>query len=583
MNKFSRSTLVIAILVSLAACQSVQPPANVEPEAPTPADAPQQSSAPEPVVYRNFTKDELSRTLINEMGAHRGYLLDSTTDYVALAKETRDIAIIRRASQFAAALGDTDSLITLGELWLEEEPDSLEPHITLSYQLMETGRFVEAVDHMREILRQGGRIDFSTIATRTERITTEQRSDLIAHLANLREEFPNSRSLHYSLIQLLEQNEQASEAMSQLNLYRAEYGPSARSSLIEAQLLLKLSQTDQALAVLRKGIIDYPEHQLMRFNYARVLVQTENLVEARKQFTELSAMAPDDYETLYSLALLDLELNDIASAKSILERVLAAGYRTNDAHYYLAYISEQEGNDAEAIRHFQQVRSDANNFVNAQRQAINLLIKNNRAADAHNWVLQSSNGNPRLQALLTTIEADALESAGQSELALSVLSNAIEKYPSETELLFARALIHERIGDMTSQETDLRTIIELAPEDSRALNHLGYTLLISSERYEEALALIERAIAVSPDDPAIIDSLGWALFKLGRYDEALAHLQRAYADFRDAEVAAHLGETLWMMGRREAATQLWNEALSETPDSPILLEAVSRLTEGAGS
>lgn len=579
MNKFRHKTLAIAIALGLTACQTI-------PEADTPEIAlavPEMTAVPAPIVYGNFSKDDLSRTLINELGARRGHLLDATTDYVALAKETRDIAIIRRASQFATALGDTESLIALGEIWIEEEPDSLEPHRVLSYQLMEVGRFIEAVDQMSTVLTLGGRFDFSTIASNTERLNSEQRTELINSLSALRTRHPESRSLHYSLIQLLEQNKQANEAMRELESYRAQYGPSARSTLIEAQLLLLLEKQNDALATLRQGILDYPDHQLMRFNYARVLVQTENLEEARRQFTELSDMAPDDFETLYSLALIDLELGDIASAKSLLTRVLAAGYRNNDAHFYMGYIGEQEGNATEAIRHYQQVRTDANNFVNAQRQAIRLMVQNNREADAHNWVLQVSNGNPRLQALLTTIEADTLSAGGQSELALSVLSNAIEKFPSDTDLLFARAMIHERSGDMVAQEIDLQKIIELEPRNSRALNHLGYTLLVSSQRFEEALALIERAIAVEPDDPAIIDSLGWAQFKLGRYDEALVSLQRAYANFPDGEVAAHLGETLWMLGRRDAATELWDAALEEQPDSAVLLEVIDRLTKGVGS
>jgi tetratricopeptide (TPR) repeat protein len=577
MKKFRHKTLALAITLGLAACQTI--PATDTPE-PEPTAPP---VAPTPIVYGNFTKDGLSRALINELGARRGHLLDATSDYVALAKETRDIAIIRRASQFATALGDTESLIALGEIWIEEEPDSLEPHRVLSYQLMEVGRFIEAVDQMSAVLTLGGRIDFSTIATRTESLNAPQRSALIDRLSELRTEYPESRSLHYSLIQLLEQNQQANEAMEQLDSYRAEYGPSARSTLIEAQLLLLLEEPDDALATLRQGILDYPEHELMRFNYARVLVQTENLEEARRQFTELSDMAPDDFETLYSLALLDLELGDIASAKNLLTRVLAAGYRNNDAHFYMGYIYEQEGNAAEAIGHYQQVRTDANNFVSAQRQAIRLMVQSNREADAHNWVLQVSNGNPRLQALLTTIEADTLASGGQTELALSVLSNAIEKFPSDTDLLFARAMIHERKGDMDAQEADLQKVIELEPRNSRALNHLGYTLLVSSERFEEALALIERAIEVEPDDPAIIDSLGWAQFKLGRYEEALVSLQRAYANFPDGEVAAHLGETLWMLGRRDEATDLWDAALQDQPDSAVLLEVIGRFTQGIGS
>lgn len=117
----------------------------------------------------------------------------------------------------------------------------------------------------------------------------------------------------------------------------------------------------------------------------------------------------------------------------------------------------------------------------------------------------------------------------------------------------------------------------MQPDDSRALNHLGYMLADQTTRYEEALELIERAIIISPTDPAILDSLAWALYKLGRYEEALENLRRAFADFPDDEVASHLGEVLWAMGRQEEALQVWQDALEEEPDSELIKEAMDRL------
>ena len=117
----------------------------------------------------------------------------------------------------------------------------------------------------------------------------------------------------------------------------------------------------------------------------------------------------------------------------------------------------------------------------------------------------------------------------------------------------------------------------MQPEDSRALNHLGYMLADQTVRFEEALGLIERAISISPDDPAIIDSLAWTQYKLGLYDEALVNLRRAYNLFPDHEVASHLGEVLWMLERYEDANEVWKNALETTPESEIIKEAVERL------
>lgn len=585
MNRLYSYNLVFAVALALSACQSVSTPT---PKIADTDDFGEEiaeivTPAPEPIVYGSFTKDELNRAIINELAGHRGYLPDAAADYYALANETGDLGIIRRASQFASAMGDTERMVVLAQMWIDKDPKAIDPHMMLSSQFLESGRFDEALIHMARVLDLGGRIDFSSLSSRTENLSSDERAELIVGIRELRKDYPAVRSLHYSLIQLLEQAQQPQIAMAELNAYRSEYGNSARMMLIEAQLLLQQDQTQKSLDVLKAGIEAYPNNRLMRFNYARILVQIEDLENARTQFSMLAQMAPDDYETLYSLALLDLELESINNAKSLLTQLVQVNYRPNESHFYLGYIAEKEGNNREAIAQYQQVRIDADNFVNAQRLAIRLLVQEDGFAGSHAWVMRVSEGNPRLEILLTTIEADALIAADRLDLADTLLSETISKYPQDTNLLFARAMVNEREGNMPESEQDLRRIIELAPQDSRALNHLGYTLADSTDRYDEALALLERAIAVSPEDPAIIDSLAWAQYKLGHYEEALANLERAYVVFPDPEVAAHLGEVLWAMGRRDEASRVWGNALRDAPDSDLLKTVIERFTTGINS
>ncbi|MDP1929927.1 MAG: tetratricopeptide repeat protein [Gammaproteobacteria bacterium] len=572
----------MALSLTLAACQTMITPSEEIEETQTPSVA-QRAPAPEPIVYGNFTPDQLNRVILNELGGQRGYLPDATQDYYSLAMETQDLGVIRRASQFASALGDTEAMIELGRLWIDKAPNSVEPHIILSYQLLESGRLAEAMSHMRRVLELGGNIDFTAVTGRTETLSATQREGVIAGVRELRVDYPDNRSLHYALIQLLEQSELPNPAMEELTSFRNRYGNSARVLLLEAQLLLQMGQLEKSIAVLANGIDDYPDNRLIRFNYARVLVQTGDLTNARQQFGILAEMSPDDYETLYSMALLDLELNSLSNAKRTLTRLLGVNYRINDAHFYLGYVGENERNFREAIEHYKQVRLDSNNFVAAQRQAIRLMIEEESFDEAHSWAITVSEGNPRLQVLLATVETDALMAEGHLERARNLLDQTIARYPGDTDLLFARSLVSERLGDMVAAEADLRIIIDLQPENARALNHLGYTLADRTDRHEEALALLERAIAISPDDPAIIDSLAWAQYKVGLYEEALTNLQRAYAVFPDHEVASHLGEVLWMMGRRSEANKVWDDALRERPDSDLLKNVIERFRNGTDS
>jgi tetratricopeptide (TPR) repeat protein len=406
---------------------------------------------------------------------------------------------------------------------------------------------------------------------------------LLAQFQSLHARFPEHETLHYAVMQLLEQSDQHAQAMEELTAYKERHGNSARLTLMEAQLLLQLDELDRTIALLEEGIETYPDNRLMRFNFGRILVQVGRLEEARVQFQQLAQMEPDDYETLYSLALLELELDSLDAARSYLIRILNAGVRLNESHYYLGYIDENQGRTAEAIDHSLQVGTEFTNFLNAQRQAVRLLVLEERFDEAHALVLSVSEGRPELEIVLVAVEVDALMNTNQLERADALLSATLEIYADNVDLLFARALLSDRQGNLARAEEDLRRIIALEPQNATALNQLGYTLADRTDRHEEALALLERAIAADPEDPAIIDSLAWAQYKLGRYEEALANLERAFAVFPDAEVAAHLGEVLWMMGRHDDANRVWNEALRERPDSAILLNTIERLRNGAGS
>jgi tetratricopeptide (TPR) repeat protein len=582
MNRFCPALLTLSIALALSACQSTpeaQLPAPEDVTAAVTAPAP----APEPIEYGSFTTEQLNRALLNELAGQRGYLPEAAADYYALALETRDLAVIRRASQFASAAGDTETMIAVGRLWLEIEPASEEAHLVLAFQLLEAGMLEESIEHMGQILALGGELDFSVISARSQYLTPEQRGMLLAQFQLLHSRFPEHETLHYAVMQLLEQSDQHAQAMEELTAYKERHGNSARLTLMEAQLLLQLDQLDRTIALLEEGIETYPDNRLMRFNFGRILVQVGRLEEARVQFQQLAQMEPDDYETLYSLALLELELDSLDAARSYLIRILNAGVRMNESHYYLGYIDENQGRAAEAIDHYLQVGTEFTNFLNAQRQAVRLLVLEERFDEAHALVLSVSEGRPELEIVLVAVEVDALMNTGQLERADALLSATLEIYADNVDLLFARALLSDRQGNLARAEEDLRRIIALEPQNATALNQLGYTLADRTDRHEEALALLERAIAADPEDPAIIDSLAWAQYKLGRYEEALANLERAFAVFPDAEVAAHLGEVLWMMGRHDDANRVWNEALRERPDSAILLNTIERLRNGAGS
>lgn len=532
---------------------------------------------PAPVQYGNFTREQLEAALLGEFGAMRGQLPQAAETYFNLALETDDLDIIKRAMEFSSALGNTDAMSELAQRWLTLEPGAMEPHLVLGYQLMEQGLYVRALPHMDTVMSLGGQVDFTALSARTYNLENRQRAVLITELTAMAERYPDEPTLYYALSQIHDQSGMGEEATSWLQTARERFGDNPRTWLLEAQLLQNMGRTDEAERVLSRAVTDYPEHRLLRYSYAQLLVQHNKLPAAAEQFEELMRRQPGDLETLYSLVLINMELTAYDKAEPQLRQLISAGHRLSEANYYLAMILENQGNLAEALTRYLQIGRQSNAFLAAQRQAMRLMVELERFDDARAWSEQLAASDARLGPIMPALEAEALANAGLDERARDTLNAALENFPDNTDLLFARTLISERFDDLTMVERDLRHILSLTPDDARALNHLGYALTVRTDRYEEALALIEQAMTLQPEDPAITDSLGWVQYKLGRYDDAINNLRKAYAAFPDHEVAAHLGEALWVSGQQEEAVEIWSAALEEFPDSEFVTEAIERL------
>lgn len=581
MHNLKAPVLVLAVfLYGCATTTSLPDDSGAEPADAPPVETGAVAEA-EPQVeveYGAFTEEQLYQAIVSELSGQQGELEEASDNYYRLAFETRDVGIVRRASQFASVTGDINALVQLGLLWVELEPDNIDPHMMLSFQLLDAGRFEDAVNHMADVIELGGEMDFATLSARSQRLPATRRSSLIENLRQLHQLYPDQRSIQYAVVELLSQNQQSEDALVELQILRQNFGESPRALLTEARLLQTLDQTERAMRVLRNGVREFPREKPLRFNYARLLIQEEDYDEAREQFETIVAQDPDDYEVVYSLALLDLEQEAYDDALTRFDLLVDAGHRPNDSHFYMGYVHEQLEQPAEAIPHYREVEIGASNFVAAQQQATRFAMELSRFDEAHDWLVQLSRGQPRLEVLFANIEANLLMQLDEYQRARLVLNDMLQRYPNNTDLLFSRVLLHDNFDDMDSAEQDLRRIIALQPDDYRALNHLGYMLADRTTRFQEALTLLERAIDLAPDDPAVIDSLAWAQYKLGRYEDSLENLRRAYAAFPDHEVASHLGEVLWVMGRQREAMEVWEDALEETPDSPIISEAMNRLT-----
>jgi tetratricopeptide (TPR) repeat protein len=594
-NKTLSLLLAMLTLILLSGCASVKdtgpdtaPAAagqvSTTPPRPTVSIEAQPLPAPEEIQYGNFSEDILARVIIAEMAGQRGYNQKALADYLELARETNDINIIRRASRIASFMRNDAAAIEMGNMWLAKDPDSQEALRTLAFQMVSLGRYREALDHMENLLALGASIDFRLITNRTAQDNNIALiiDALIADFADISARYPQDQSLRLSLAHLYQQNDQVNEAYALVQELAAEMGDTPEVVLLEVELLEQLGEPDRARRRLEQALRNNEDHKQLRFQYARKLVDEERYREARDQFKIIVEQDPEDFDMLYSLALISMEINMLNDARGYFQRLVDNAQRLDDTHYYLGFISVQENNTARAIEHFFNVNGGGN-FLQAQRSLTELMVRAGRYEEMKSRLQNIRFRNPDYNIALLSMEANVLMDEGHLDEAGQVLNNAVGAFPNNIQLLFLRSVYGQELNDLDLMEADLRKIIQLNPNNPIAYNSLGYTLADRTERYQEAYELILKAVELAPNDPAIIDSLGWVQYRLGLYSEALANLDRAYELFPDHEVAAHLGEVLWMMGDKSRARSVWRNALESQPDSEHIRSTMERLTSDSSS
>ncbi len=283
-------------------------------------------------------------------------------------------------------------------------------------------------------------------------------------------------------------------------------------------------------------------------------------------------------EYRFGMAMLAIQMKDWARAEALFEELKRADYGEEGVvDFYLAQIAEETGRYALALERFREVPDGERGWLAKLRVAV-MYGKLGRVDEARRYLAELPAVTIEERIQVQQVDAQVLRDAGDNAKAYTVLAAALETFPDDPDLLYDLAMVAEKLDRIDVVEQKLSRLIELKPTNAHALNALGYTLVDRTTRLSEGLALVERALVLAPDDPFILDSVGWANFRLGKLDEAEKHLRRAMEQRPDPEIAAHLGEVLWAKGDRARAQDVWQSQLKSTPDNPVLQETVRRLT-----
>ena len=574
--------LVTCLLgLTLAGCASLT---GTE-EAPAPGEkaATAEKTEPKaPVEYADFEPETLYLLLSAEIAAQRGRYDITLVNYLKAAKQSRDQVVIERAMRIAQSLNGDNAQKQLAELWLEIDPDNLQAHRISAIQAVKGNDLQTAIHHMERIMDQGGDADFDSLAAMAANLPPEQQQELLALYNEMADRHPDTPELEYSIALLLKVTRQPQEALDRLEPLLEENANFQPAIILKGDLLYETGQKSAALDYLLTNTRRFPGNRQMGTLYGRMLINEGELQAAQDEFNRLVKRYPDTPGLRLSHALVALENGQTDLAREELTQLAEEGHHTSEANYYLGRIEDQAGNTEQAIGYYQSVEQ-GNYYFPALARASSLLAEIGQLEDAIDRIRRLREANPRQAENFWLLEVNLLLDQDQQQQALSTATEALEEHPDNIEIRYARAMLYDGIGQTASAEADLRQILDQNPENAVALNALGYILTTRTDRLREARGYIEKAIRLDPDNPAILDSMGWVLFLEGQIEPALDYLSRAWAAFPDPEVAAHYGEALWMNGAEEQARIIWQEGLEQDSDHEILRETIDRLTNGGES
>jgi tetratricopeptide (TPR) repeat protein len=568
MHYIKTSLLVVLSTLFLAACsQNVKPTdakntANQEPEIPN----------------VDMTGDLLYDILVGEIAGREGHFEVSILSLTRAAEKTRDPRLAERATKAAMYAKKYSIGLKAAKLWVDISPQETEARESLAAMYLYHNEPAKAELNFEKVIqlaKQRNQLGETYLGIAGLMSQQRNRSAATEVMKTLAEIYPKNPEGQYAVAHLALRSGDitgAEKAITRALDLRPDWDDAA---LLKGQILITARGGEQIEKFYEHYIKWHPKSYRVRLSYARYLVDLRRWERARDQFKEVVRLRPNDLETTYALGLLSLQTGHLEDADKRFRRVVELNPRNEQARLYLGEVAEKRKRYNEAAAWYSGITTPPHRFEAQLRLGI-VMARQGRLDEAlkHLNGVKARDEDEVAQRALA--EEEILREAGKYPQAMKMLSSVLKQYPDNKDLLYSRALIAEKLGDLPMQERDLRKILKSDPKNAHALNALGYTLADHTDRHQEALSLIRRALEVRPNDAYILDSMGWVHYRMGNLDEAIRYLKQALEIREDPEISAHLGEVLWVKGDREGAEAVWRRALKTTPDSEPLLTVIKK-------
>ncbi len=540
-----------------------------------------------------LSADLFYRILLGDIALQRGETGLAARAYLDAAREAKDPRVARRATEIALVARQRGVAQEAAKLWATLDPVAERPKQILAALASGDGRDALDTAGDDELKQRLTRLLADSMVSgsgvgeaflQLNRLFSQQSDKQAVYklIRDLAQPYGASPEAHFAVALAayntgLDDPAIAATAMKEID--RAlELKPGwDRGAVMKAELLGKTSP-DAAIAYLREFLAANPGARPVAGALAQHYVERRQYAEARAVMQKLWDADKSSRDLEFAVASISLSMKDYPEAERLFMDLKAASYGEPGAvDLYLAQIAEEQKRYGEAIQRYKAVQEGDRAWLAKLRVAA-MLGKQGKVDDARRWLAELPAVTIEERVQVKQAEAQLLREAGDAAGAYGVLTQALVEFPESPDLNYDAALLAEKLDRVDEAETRLRKLVTLKPDDAQTLNALGYTLVDRTARLDEGYALIERAHKLSPTDPFIMDSMGWALYRLGRLDEAEAYLKRALAERPDAEIAAHLGEVLWAKGDRDSARAIWKAQLEANPDNAVLKETVNRLS-----
>ena len=546
-------------------------------------DSPRSSASEAPGMSNKAEKngdylstDLVFHTLASEIAAQRGEQSMAFEHALQVAKESGDAQSAERATGLALQANLPDEALTAAKLWMEIDPDELKAYQIAAIINIRANHMTEAIDQLQKIITianrndQSGYVQAAAIAEKSG-----DPNKALAIMQQLVPENSDSDKAFYALALVANRAKQRELALGYIDRSLELKPKSSQSLVLKAHTLIAMKQEQQGVAFLKQAVEEQPDNLKLGHAYARILLELDQPETSLEQFLKLHQLAPENSDFTFSLGMIYMQLDQYDEATRYLSKLTKDRSKRHEANFYLGAIAEEQNKIEKALDRYSRV--EGQHLADAQVRIAKIHSDQGNLKRARETLQSLRVNQSHNQLKFFMIEAELLREAHDYASAQEVYTRALERFTDNIDLLYARGLNAADLKRVDLLERDLRKILATQPEHADALNALGYTLADQTDRLEEAKIYILKALELKPDNPAVLDSIGWVEYRLGNYEAALKHLERAAEISPDAEISSHLGEVLWVMGQQEQALEIWKAANIREPDNRFIKPVMMRL------